>query len=464
MTLYRRSHRDRSTISRFGPIVLTVICSLLFCSVPHPVDAEARSVKLQVAEIVTGFAETLPLDRKYVLKSLSPDVTGIPEDFLRRLLSDFEAGLIFASDGINLQNRQATEEIWQEAVEFNNTDFDALMAGNGADALLLLQPRLTKAGIEVSLTAYALGVEESGRVLAATGTSLLEIDVAASLGINVGDMNAKMDVLLERVGTAEKPAPLRAEVSYFRFIGNQKVSDEGCEMSSWADCFADGIGANVNGQDLVATDGVEGEWDEIFWEGDLDNDGYADALIRGNNMGNAVPPSWRIVSYRGEGRFEVYDLDRAYSWKEPRLIPEGPRWMIRVDSVSEGVGNTQLDASMTEVRLKDGAIVYKAVGSESRQFSDFEFTSAEAFEAYSAAPSMDFSYAWSGDFDTDGSEDKLTCGIWERWGRLWNCSAVINKVKYSLGDANCKIISLNIDTDGSPKFLCDGAPANLSSQ
>lgn len=464
MTLHRMSHDHRSIISRFGPIGLIVMGSLLFCSVPHRVDAEGRSVKLQVAEIVTGFAETLPLDRKYVLKSLSPDVTGIPEDFLRRLVSDFEAGLIFASDGINLQNRQATEEIWQEAVEFNNADFDSLMVGSGADALLLLQPRLTQAGIEVSLTAYGLGLEDSGRVLAATGISLLEMDVAASLGIDVEDMNAKMDALLDKVDTAEKPAPLRAEVSYFRFIGNQKVADEGCEMSRWADCFSDGIGAMVNGQDLVASDGEEYEFDEIFWEGDLDNDGYAEALIRGNNGGNAVPPSWRIISYRGEGRFEVFDLDRAYSWEDPRVIPEGPRWMIRVDSVSEGTGNTELNASMAEVRLKDGTIVYKAVGSESRQFSDFEFTSAEAFEAYYASPSFDFSYAWSGDFDADGSEDKFTCGIWERWGRLWNCTAEINKVNYSLGDANCKIISLNFDTDNSPKFLCDGTPTRISSQ
>ena len=438
---------------------VAVLVSLVAAATSFAAD---KSLKLQVAEIATSFIEPLPMDKKYVLKSLSPDATGIPEDFLRKLTSDVEAGLLFASDNeMNLINRDATEEIWQEATEFNSAQFQELYAKSSADVMIMISPRLTADGVEISLTAYELTGEDVGKVLASSGTSVLAMDVKATLGVDVNDITSKMDTLLEKIDDSEKPTPIKAEVAYFRFVKNKKIPDVGCNAPlEWSDCFSDGIGASVNGQDMVATNGNDGEWDEIFWAGDIDNDGYFDALIRGQSLGNAIPPSLRVISYRGEGRFEVYEIDRAYSWEDPRVIQEGSHWLIRVNAVSEGMGNTTLDDSMSEVRLINGAIVYKAVGSKSRTFSQFEFTSKEVEESYDG--SQDFKHVWSDDFDGNGIIDTIACGYWERWGRLWECQADINATNYNLGDNNCKIVSLNFTDSGEAQFLCDGVDATTT--
>ena len=173
--------------------------------------ADDKSLKLQVAEIATSFIEPLPMDKKYVLKSLSPDATGIPEDFLRKLTSDVEAGLLFASDNeMNLINRDATEEIWQEATEFNNAQFQELYANSSADVMIMISPRLTADGVEISLTAYELSGEDVGKVLASSGTSVLEMDVKATLGVDVNGIDAKLDSVLEALQDS-KPKPKTPE-------------------------------------------------------------------------------------------------------------------------------------------------------------------------------------------------------------------------------------------------------------
>ena len=169
--------------------------------------ADDKSLKLQVAEVATLFIEPLPMDKKYVLKSLSPDATGIPKDFLRKLTSDVEAGLLFASDNeMNLINRDATEEIWQEATEFNNAQFQELYAKSSADVMIMISSRLTADGVEISLTAYELSGEDVGKVLASSGTSVLAMDVKATLGVGVNSIDAKLNSVLEAIQDI-KPKP-----------------------------------------------------------------------------------------------------------------------------------------------------------------------------------------------------------------------------------------------------------------
>ena len=53
--------------------------------------------------------------------------------------SDLEAALLTASDfEINLANRATMEDVWQEAVEFNNADFDELFKSANADIMLMM--------------------------------------------------------------------------------------------------------------------------------------------------------------------------------------------------------------------------------------------------------------------------------------------------------------------------------------
>ena len=78
-----------------------------------------------INDVATKLVQQLPMDKKIALKSLSPDETGLPEDFLRKLTSDLEAALLTASDfEINLANRATMEDVWQEAMEFNNAKFE----------------------------------------------------------------------------------------------------------------------------------------------------------------------------------------------------------------------------------------------------------------------------------------------------------------------------------------------------
>jgi hypothetical protein len=167
-----------------------------------------QDTRLQIFDVAYKLARELPLERTYALKSLSPTVTGIPEDFLMRLTSDIEAGLLFATDKkLNLKSRQMTEEIWTEAIEFNSSDFQELYLASSTEVLIILSPRLTGEGVEISLSAYELSGVEVGRIVAATGTILLEMDVVATLGVDVNSIDKKLDTVLDAIA-ASKPQPL----------------------------------------------------------------------------------------------------------------------------------------------------------------------------------------------------------------------------------------------------------------
>ena len=155
-----------------------------------PVSLVADEITEVVNDVAAKLVQQLPMDKKIALKSLSPDETGLPEDFLRKLTSDLEAALLTASDfEINLENRLSTEEVWQEAVEFNNANFDELFKSANADVMLMISPRAISTGVEVAITAYALTGDSVGKTLASSGSVLLPIDLQANLGVDVNDLN-----------------------------------------------------------------------------------------------------------------------------------------------------------------------------------------------------------------------------------------------------------------------------------
>lgn len=166
--------------------------------------ALADEVSDRVNEVAEILIQQLPMDQKIALKSLSPDETGLPEDFLRKLTSDLEAALLTASDfEINLANRTSMEDVWQEAIEFNNADFDELYKNANADVMLMMSPRAISTGVEIAVTAYALTGDDVGKVLASSGSMLLPIDLQANLGVDVNDLNEQMSQVLaeiEKVG------------------------------------------------------------------------------------------------------------------------------------------------------------------------------------------------------------------------------------------------------------------------
>ena len=183
--------------------VKSILLSLFFtCLLPFNVAAD--EVTDVVNDVAAKLVQQLPMDKKIALKSLSPDETGLPEDFLRKLTSDLEAALLTASDfEINLANRATMEDVWQEAVEFNNADFDELFKSANADVMLMMSPRAISTGVEIAVTAYSLTGDNVGKTLASSGSVLLPIDLQANLGVDVNDLNKQMAQVLaeiEKVG------------------------------------------------------------------------------------------------------------------------------------------------------------------------------------------------------------------------------------------------------------------------
>ena len=65
----------------------------------NPALATADEVTEVVDDVAAKLVQQLPMDKKIALKSLSPDETGLPEDFLRKLNLRFRS---CASNGIRL--------------------------------------------------------------------------------------------------------------------------------------------------------------------------------------------------------------------------------------------------------------------------------------------------------------------------------------------------------------------------
>ena len=91
------------------------LCIVLVFSMLAPLQVAADEVTDVVNDIAAKLVSQLPMEKKIALKSLSPDETGLPEDFLRKLTSDLEAALLTASDfEINLANRATMEDVWKK--------------------------------------------------------------------------------------------------------------------------------------------------------------------------------------------------------------------------------------------------------------------------------------------------------------------------------------------------------------
>lgn len=202
----------------------------LICSLPFTVAAD--EVTDVVNDVAAKLVSQLPMDKKIALKSLSPDETGLPEDFLRKLTSDLEAALLTASDfEINLANRATMEDVWQEAVEFNNADFEELFKSANSDVMLMISPRAISTGVEIAITAYALTGDNVGKTLASSGSVLLPIDLQANLGVDVNDLNQQMSQVLAEIEKVGQTGGLISDPNtYAEFYHNARILQQRGEV------------------------------------------------------------------------------------------------------------------------------------------------------------------------------------------------------------------------------------------
>lgn len=213
-------------------INLKNLCIALIFSILAPFQLAADEVTNVVNDIAAKLVSQLPMDKKIALKSLSPDETGLPEDFLRKLTSDLEAALLTASDfEINLANRATMEDVWQEAVEFNNADFDELFKSANADVMLMMSPRAIATGVEIAITAYSLTGDSVGKTLASSGSVLLPIDLQANLGVDVNDLNQQMSQVLAEIEKVGQTGGLISNPNtYAEFYHNARILQQRGEV------------------------------------------------------------------------------------------------------------------------------------------------------------------------------------------------------------------------------------------
>lgn len=182
-------------------ILVVVLAS---CSKEDNAKAEYKEQYIKIAETI---AAQIPSNARVSLKLTSPDKNGLPEDFLRKLMAEFSGALVQSSKSrFQILNRNSTEEIWQEAVEFNNQDVAKITKTAGADVSVSLSPKVNEKGIDLSVTAYSLKEESMGNVLA-SASELIPMNVKAELGVDVKNLDMKIEKitkLLDKEGEVKK--------------------------------------------------------------------------------------------------------------------------------------------------------------------------------------------------------------------------------------------------------------------
>ena len=181
------------------------LCVALAFVIIAPFQASADEVTDVVNDVAAKLVQQIPMNQKIALKSLSPDETGLPEDFLRMLTSELAASLLKASNfQLKLMNKFTTEELWQEAIEFGDADFDALYASSQSDVMVMLSPRLSGNGLSFRVDAYRLNGGDAGTLLASSGLTQLNIDVEKELGIDITTLDDSISSIDNKVDKLEK--------------------------------------------------------------------------------------------------------------------------------------------------------------------------------------------------------------------------------------------------------------------
>jgi len=433
----------------------------------------------------------------YAVKSANDATAGVPKDFLKQITPSLLASLMKASNSkIVLVDQTQIEDAWKNAVEFNGAEFEKIMDNLRFEALIVLHTRATREGIEASLQVVGATENSSGQVLASTKTIFTPLDWALVSGIDVENIDAKISALDEKIQGVlqnEKKAPLKANVTYSRYVYNtecktivSKLEDpsDPCSESITPD---DKIVANVDGMKMIADPGIEGSsileeigWptdspylDEIVWQGDFDNDGLNDVIIGSNCGGSGCPPIYRIVLYRGDEKFTTFHL-RPLEDPNVEITPEGFHFVLRLrgpENFQES--STRANLLELEYRVKEGDLLEKNSGELSNPFYLQEFNVADAIEN---DKDMSCSYrpdeaciTWHYDITGDGVSEALSCGYWSRWIVLTDCEIrdgatdEIYRLYMSRQNekvnAQCKTISvLEEMKDGAHQLNCDFDP------
>ena len=439
-----------------------------------------QALEALTAELMQSLSPT----GTYAVKSANDTTSGVPEDLLTQMTSSLQSSLMLASDfQITLIDQAQLQAAWSNAVEFNGADFEKLVENANFDALIVLHTRATPKGIDMSLQAIGATGENSGLVIASSKTASIGIDWNSMAGVDVGGIDQKIEELDAKISEAvpiETKSEPKARVEYKKYVDGTECIKEVSEPHGCFDTYYDEndrIVAIVDGQKFIADPGIDGskyvvdlgmdrEWKfdtKIVWQGDFDNDGYNDAVLGSDCGGSGCPPIYRIVLYKGEGKFSILPFKFLENWEEdnPKIRPEGFHYVLTLSGL-DGTQDSTLRYNRAEVeyRVENGTLVEKPVGDISNQFNIKEFKVDDAVTANSLNSCNNNPDAacvsWDFDLSGDGIPETLSCGYWERWVVLTNCEIKdpsknrIYHTNVKLGDgsvydAQCKTIAVTPD-------------------
>jgi len=219
----------------------------LFLTFVTSFNAAADEVTDVINDVAAKLVKQLPMDKKIALKSLSPEETGLPEEFLRRLVSDLEASLLTASNfEIKLLNRNATEEIWSDAIEFGDSKFEDLYEASEASTLILLSPRVSPVGLEINVSAYELKGDLSGVLIASSGNQKVNVDLQNLLGLDINTIEDNIQKILAELDTLSRSSQrIEAPQKYADFIHNARYSEQNNQIVDAIRSYA--AASKVNG-------------------------------------------------------------------------------------------------------------------------------------------------------------------------------------------------------------------------
>lgn len=209
--------------------------------------------------------------------------------------------------------------------------------------------------------------------------------------------------------------------------------------------FVDAVGA---ARQIQAFDYSMGA---VAIEQDLNGDGTVDAIVSVHGGGNCCPADYYFIADMGNGHFSVTRIPEVYAWQDPVVEEAEGRAAVRFVSVNEGM-NTDDYLETTHVFRFEGAapvIVSKSVKEEMPALAEIRSS------AVGEDGNRRISFAY--DLNGDGREDEISCGLWERWGRLSDCRVSLqDDAEPVVIDAACKRLGVvSQASDGMLQLVCD---------
>ena len=201
----------------------------------------SAAVAEEQSKVFDSFAEemleTLDSNVKVAIQPFNSKKVDLPKKITTGFNNRLVDSLLKKSNfKISIIERGKLEDIWKEAEEFGNADFEKLVKEADAEILIIGDLRLRKGGVEISYRGYDLRQGKRGKIIASTRTQNLDFDLAAETSIPVSDELGEVFLQIMKSGgiiaNAKKPEEFYANARMY-----EQKGDSGNARRSYAKFF-----------------------------------------------------------------------------------------------------------------------------------------------------------------------------------------------------------------------------------